>query len=691
MQKKIAIRLFFYFFIFSVVLHSKATKKTKLFLFNLAKKKPYKKHTHIMSAVAAAAPKFKKTVKKNDGSQYVALVDSKSPKEFESVVELKGILWYHNRYHDMTPELQEHANAVTEKRRNATKRSEHESNAMRHVLAKCVESFEDETAHDLVPIVRMRGEHFRMWACVTEDQLLRMVTMGDNNLYEMISYLPCKVYFDIDKKQRMGPEYLEEVKGRIVEMFPGAIMAVSGSVTDERTSYHIVLSNYIVQEDEDMTMLKTIVKRLNKFDDAFDDAVYNRNRQFKCINQSKHEKSVQAIIENDNPKAHLITCFIFEDNIEVLPFPKEDDLPESVRVAFELKRAYEPMEYDCIPEREDIVSLRELPPPQAEDDEFNPYMAPIEVILSLLPLDNSGNFKHAYTHMVARFVYHESPLMEESSRFFQFLHWLKQKHGSLLMSPENVKHKKWAKHWAYLKEFPVVDRDMIVKKILHRYHPEIGTNKYLFNLKRMFHLPLDKIREVDALTKEECLDNVEKVSVLKFGMGMGKTQSTIQYLKTQQDFILLMPNQALGHNIRHRMQQEGIDVAHYNADYKPSEKKNGGMNVGPKRKKQKTDSGVAIVEPDVEEEVPLNGDHRLIVCLNSLFYLDAPGKKFDVLVIDEVETFIDKFLGEFVSGGNIKKKQIIWRVFTRLFKMAKKVILLDAFVTMKTDSGNGML
>jgi hypothetical protein len=49
------------------------------------------------------------------------------------------------------------------------------------------------------------------------------------------------------------------------------------------------------------------------------------------------------------------------------------------------------------------------------------------------------------------------------------------------------------------------------------------------------------------------------------------------------------------------------------------------------------------------------------------------------VVIDEIETLLDKFLGDFMEN---KKK--IWNIFIELLRNAKKVILLDAFITTKT-------
>jgi hypothetical protein len=68
--------------------------------------------------------------------------------------------------------------------------------------------------------------------------------------------------------------------------------------------------------------------------------------------------------------------------------------------------------------------------------------------------------------------------------------------------------------------------------------------------------------------------------------------------------------------------------------------------------------------------------NQLIVCVNSLHYLS---RTFGVLVIDEIETLIDKFQGTFMQ-----KKHEVWQTFLKIVRQTPKVILLDAFITTKT-------
>ena len=134
----------------------------------------------------------------------------------------------------------------------------------------------------------------RMWADVDNDKLLKLVEK-DNGIYEVITTYPHKVYFDIDKKNVDNNDiYYNKILSKIRELFPSSIVAVSGSITDVKTSYHITLSNYLIKNANDRNYIKLIGKYLNEnFDDGFDDKVYTNNRNMKCINQSKGDGRIQ--------------------------------------------------------------------------------------------------------------------------------------------------------------------------------------------------------------------------------------------------------------------------------------------------------------------------------------------------------------------------------------------------------------
>jgi hypothetical protein len=84
----------------------------------------------------------------------------------------------------------------------------------------------------------------RMWASCEPLQLLEMIK-SNYGLYEVIHQYPHKVYFDIDEQIPAGgvATPLETHIEQINKLFPNSDYAVSGSITESKASYHIILNN----------------------------------------------------------------------------------------------------------------------------------------------------------------------------------------------------------------------------------------------------------------------------------------------------------------------------------------------------------------------------------------------------------------------------------------------------------------
>ena len=137
----------------------------------------------------------------------------------------------------------------------------------------------------------MTKKNGRMWADCSNDELLKL-TEKDNSIYEVIHKFPHKVYFDIDADNKDYDIY-EKIIPKINELFPDSDMAVSGSKSEVRQSYHIVLNNYLIHNEVERETINSLVKYLNaNYDDSFDIKVYSKNRNMKCINQSKEDNRI---------------------------------------------------------------------------------------------------------------------------------------------------------------------------------------------------------------------------------------------------------------------------------------------------------------------------------------------------------------------------------------------------------------
>lgn len=461
----------------------------------------------------------------------------------------------------------------------------------------------------------------RVWGCVTPDKLLNLVTKN-HGLYEVITNYPHKVYFDIDKKidsitcDNGSESFLKSITDKITTFFPDAEMAISGSITDTKISYHIILQNYAVSNEMERAHLKNIVKFLTKDEPAFDWKVYHNNQFFKCINQSKDDGRIQQIITNEDYTAHLITCFFSKS---FLPFP--DVVSEELHEHLEIEKAYTPFDVGTLPKHNLITP----------DDVDFLNITPAQV-LALLPCNDS--FHHNYTHRTARFCYHNNIPFDE------FIKWRSQK------SIDADKIKKWKEyHFANIHKFPSVTIDQM-KMVLIQFYPKINKNMHFRAFQKSFNFDA-KVIKIPRLSPKEFAGN-EKVSIFNIGMGGGKTAQTVDYLKYKQNFLWIAPMKALCNNTFNRLTESNIDAKYY-LDFSTKDKKNGCFN---------------------------NVDKLLIVA-NSLHYLQQT--TYDIIVIDEIETFIDKWHGTFMQH-----KMENWQVFLNVLRKSKKIILLDAFITTKT-------
>jgi hypothetical protein len=169
----------------------------------------------------------------------------------------------------------------------------------------------------------------RLWTDTTPENLLQL-TSKDNGIYEDLSFSPHKVHFDIDYKGNHDTNLLKCLKDGINEIFIDAEFAISGSITDAKTSYHIILSNYIISNENDRQIMKGITRYLNEnISTSFDIKVYTKNRNMKVINQSKGDGRIQKIIENDDNKCHLITCYISNEAKNLPEFKINDETNET--------------------------------------------------------------------------------------------------------------------------------------------------------------------------------------------------------------------------------------------------------------------------------------------------------------------------------------------------------------------------
>lgn len=495
-------------------------------------------------------------------------------------------------------------------------------------------------------IVNLNSQkHGRAWAYMNDMDLLALIKK-DLGIYEVIRYsgdkVKCKVYFDVDKYSSEpinGIEFLQATKNHILVYFPNAIMAISGStnIYNEtkklyKTSYHIVVNNYLIKNSTDNEILRCITLHINKKESScggetgFDETVYSKNRNMKCINQSKRDDDrIQQILEIDDHKQHLITCFFSDESLpyKQITTPVEDlTLLSKSKAPFDLKLIPRMDKATRINENIDITTL-----------------TPIQLLESL-PIDNSQN--HEYTHRIARFCYYNNIV------FDSFLSWIRNKHTHMGVDIKT----KWVYHWENLVNFPPVSIEQI-HTILYKIYPKLKKNIKLKIFKDAFLLPSKYIENIESIAPLH-YEIPNKYICFNVGMGSGKTAQTIDYLKQRYSSLLwIAPKITLINNTYERIIKSGILIKKY--------------------------SNYSSIQDRTENT--LSKQHQLIICINSLFHLN--GRPYDTVVIDEIETLLNCFKGDFMEQHGHNKLNT-WNMLISVLRNAKKVIFLDAFTSTST-------
>ena len=150
--------------------------------------------------------------------------------------------------------------------------------------------------------------------------------------------------------------------------------------------------------------------------------------------------------------------------------------------------------------------------------------------------------------------------------------------------------------------------------VLEKYYPKITIQKELRDFINICDISSEPFQEVDKLDQSH-FETDTKAVIFNVGMGGGKTTQTVDYLKKNclsedenDNFIWMTPNIALADNTYQRM-ISFPETCLYNEE---------------KRSDKKQDL--------------IQKSKNLMVCMNSLKY--ATDKKYKVVVIDEVETFL---------------------------------------------------
>jgi hypothetical protein len=482
-------------------------------------------------------------------------------------------------------------------------------------------------------VKRHHPTYGQYWGLATFEQIKKMI-QKNVYLYEILTNGKKKVYFDIDSKT----DTLEECKKRILEKFPNARLQISGYRSELKHSYHIVLSNYFVNDS-------LVIKHFagNNTDIGFDTAVYGRNNLFKCINQSKPKKDalIQAYLEGDIEVTKHLVMYNFDDDAEevnsddAIRIERRTDIRVSRDKAERKKNEKKPLDLlnDINPKNKNY----ELP------EDFDYINAFAHHKLKVIPLnhrDTDDTINHTVIWKVMVWA------KNENISFENFWDWCKQKEDT------ETRKLRYADYWAYAEKYFI--SETFIDTLLFRFYPFLKENDYRRKYRMMNTITPTRIITNEYLSKEDISSADETpITYLTIRMGGNKTGAVIDFLKEETDknpdakVLFLTPRIALSQDILGRMEREGLKFVNYK---------------------------------DIKNKSELKWEERLICSVQSLHYL--ADTKFDYVVIDEIETVWPSFSGDAKTHhSNVNAN---WALLLRMVETAKKTIIMDALMSMKT-------
>lgn len=464
-----------------------------------------------------------------------------------------------------------------------------------------------------------------------------VIELHNSNICEMLTTFPYRLYFDIDDKTcKLTLTKVFEILKKFFGLRKRDI-TVSGYETDSKHSYHVIAKNYTLNTPSDLIYMKKAVTAINasEFDgvNVFDPAVYTKNRQMKCVFQSKPQGTVAKPLhpKETSSKYNLREFFI------------ASFVPKDATAYFSSNLINVDVSSKLGVTTEELPTTKISLPKDFYWTPNDMYKANVDTarkILSLVPDIDS----HAHRRTVACFCMGNGLTQQDFNNWFY-----KQ-------APSSERKKKVALWWdnthaTYIQ--PTFYKPLTTMiKYLAKWYPELTMENpntgYFMN---SFDLDIPSTNIETEYIQPEHFQADERVLIFNIGMGGGKTTATLKELKRREKdtFVWLAPRQTLVQNTSGRMKKEYAlnHITH--------------LDVG-------NDKG------------KLSMAKHLIICNQSLHYLNDD-IKYDIVIIDEIETVFLSWLDEETHGKNLKAN---FKMFCNILRRASKVILLDAFITTKT-------
>lgn len=473
---------------------------------------------------------------------------------------------------------------------------------------------------DQIPVCSITKKEGRMWSKVDKEQYLKLVSKN-RGIYEIIQAdKPRKVYFDVDFPSENKDAFDIEV---LKEKILEKFPKAIFAISGNDTEKKI--SRHIVilnYHFANQEEQRRMLPWINTLTYlGVDNLVYTKNRLMKCVNQSKPEGAVQEDLSGHNVEQHSI-LFISSTSMDA----KDLDWEE-----------FQSTENRDI--RIDILNLPQLKQPNPEN--FDWFDTTPAEILSIIPNHkppHESTLDHNTTWKIMLWA------KDNGLSFEYFWSWAKQADDTLERLERYNNY--WTSNYGYSCGIG------FIKMVVKRFYPNITKGLAEEKFIKGFNIP-DAKPSPDRFLKPEDLYGSEKYVFLSGDMGTNKTGSVIENLNPKDKILWLTPRVSLTYNVMDRIRQKG------------------GFNF--QNYKDWTSSNTKKAE--------IQNFKHLFCCLPSIKY--TGNQIYDTVVIDEIETLNMLWRGG-VGCPGAKDININWIRFKDIIKNAKKVYLMDAFMSART-------
>jgi hypothetical protein len=533
-------------------------------------------------------------------------------------------------------------------------------------------------------------KHGRLYTIVEKDKVLDLVkTKKNNNIYENINpHRKFKIYFDFDlemnQKEKPTSEQEKErvdiVLSKIKETLKTNNLAIDRTEPRRKNqnawklSYHIIVKDLYFNNLEELKNCGFKEWITEYMSDYGIDNIYTSYRWLKYPYQSKPAQPQQLPVEEpDDIRHHTATHFTGnEKSIDISLFKEFKKDGDNIDVKKMKKRMSCKNKTTSLHKKEYVLP-----------DTFDLKYATTNEILFLIQ-------PQKYTKRTMKLILEW--YIKEKGSFKTWWNWNKQ--GGMWgfnsvnewEDDEEVFRKEWIEYAIAIKkqDNSWIKRGGFIKALLERiYDTEIKSKSVedFFNtFIKTGDIKVGEENEKGYLSYNELkrVSHKQKYTLFNISMGGGKTYATMDYInKEQPKRILWITNRiTLGRSIYgeiNKMVYEEDDGSETHHTYKGEPFRfykdvRGELN---ERYDEMNDENRRTTLKDI---------NRLIIEVESMKHL-INAEQYDLIVADEIESLFLPFMSDDTHGTSYDKN---WGSFCDTMKYAKKVFLMDAYLSTRT-------